>query len=260
MRQIKWNIIFGICVTLAFFSFLLIRLEFFAQKSEPPTDVKAPTIERLEEIWMNIYQNDKKIGVVQRGFKNLGNQFHFNEKIFMQINLMGDVQAIRIETDGFLKQDMTLASFNFNLNSGIFQFNARGNVEENKLILFSGTPEKMEKSEIALTDVPLISGSFYEAAFRNGLETNATRPFSIFDPSTMSLQTIKVTRSPDEIIEISGERVLTRKLCADFMGAQHCAWLDKNGEVFKETGLLGLSMEKTTKEKAYLGIGPRSGC
>jgi hypothetical protein len=255
MRKIRWNIVFGIFATLAFFSFLLLRLEFFSQKSEPLTDVKAQITERPEEIWMSIYQNDKKIGVIQRRFKNLGNQFHSNEKVFMQINLMGDIQVISIETDGYLNQDMTLSSFKFNLNSGIFQFSASGNVEGNKLILFSGTPGKMGKSEIALTDVPLISGSFYESAFRSGLETNATRQFSIFDPSTMSLQAIKVTRNPDEIIEISGERILTKKYCADFMGAQNCAWLDKNGEVLKESGMLGLSMKKTTKEKAYQGLG-----
>jgi hypothetical protein len=254
MRKIRWNIVFGIFATLAFFFFLLIRLEFFSHKSAPLTDVKTQITERPEEIWMSIYQNDKKIGVVHRRFKNLGNQFHFNEKIFMQINLMGDVQVISIETDGYLNQDMTLASFDFNLHSGIFQFNARGNVAGNKLILFSGTPEKMGKKEIALTDVPLISGSFYEAAFRSDLETNATHQFSMFNPSIMSLQSIRVTRNPDEIIEISGERILTQKYCADFMGAQNCAWLDKDGEVLRESGILGLSMEKTTREKAYQGL------
>lgn len=255
MRKIRWNIVFGIFATLAFFSFLLIRLEFFSHKSEPLADVKTQITERPEEIWMSIYQNDRKIGVVQRRFKNLGNQFHFNEKIFMQINLMGDVQVISIETDGYLNQDMTLASFDLNLNSGIFAFNARGNVTGNTLILFSGTPEKMEKSEIALKNNLIISGSFYEAAFRSDLQTHATRQFSIFDPSTMSLRSIKVTRNPDEIIEIGGERILAQKYCADFMGAQNCAWLDKNGDVLKESGILGLSMKKTTREKAYQGLG-----
>ncbi len=50
------------------------------------------------------------------------------------------------------------------------------------------------------------------------------------------------------------KRVLTQKYCADFMGAKNCAWLDKTGEVLKETGILGLSMEKVSQEKAREGI------
>ena len=41
------------------------------------------------------------------------------------------------------------------------------------------------------------------------------------------------------------------------MGAKNCAWLDKEGNVLKETGILGLSMEKTSQEKALEGITDR---
>jgi len=200
---------------------------------------------------MNIYQNDNKIGFVHRRLRKKGHYLHYNEKILMNINLMGDVQSINIETDGNLNQDMTLISFNFNLNSGIFQFLARGNVIGDKLVIHAGYPGKMEKSEINIKDVPHITGGFYEAAFHSNLETISTRNFSIFDPSTMSVQTVKITRNPDEIITISGDKILTSKYCADFLGAKHCAWLDKHGEIVRETGILGLSMEKTTREKAY---------
>ncbi len=51
-----------------------------------------------------------------------------------------------------------------------------------------------------------------------------------------------------------GKRILTQKYCADFMGAKNCAWLDKNGDVLKETSILGLSMEKVSPKKAQEGI------
>jgi transglutaminase-like putative cysteine protease len=51
-----------------------------------------------------------------------------------------------------------------------------------------------------------------------------------------------------------GKRILTQKFCADFMGAQNCAWLAKDGEILKETGMLGLSMEKVDAQKAREGI------
>ena len=93
--------------------------------------------------------------------------------------------------------------------------------------------------------------------FRANLEKDASRSFSIFDPSTLSMRLIKVTRNADEVIPIMGKRILTKKYCADFMGAKNCAWLDKDGDVLKETGILGLSMEKVSQQKAQEGIADR---
>jgi hypothetical protein len=51
-----------------------------------------------------------------------------------------------------------------------------------------------------------------------------------------------------------GKRILTKKYCADFMGAKNCAWMSKEGDVLKETGILGLSMEKVSAQRAREGI------
>jgi len=252
MRKIKWNIIYGILVTFAFISLLLIRLEFFQKKEV--SDIQISKSQQPQDIWMNIYQNGQKIGFVHRTFTKKDVRFLFNENVFMKINTMGINQALNILTEGELNSDMTLSSFNFNLNSSIFRFNARGQVVKDKLILFTGLPDAQEKSEIFLKDIPHISGSIYDAAFQADLGKEKTSRFSIFDPSTMSIRSINVTRNADEIIPTMGKRVLSKKYCTDFMGAQNCAWLDKEGNILKETGLLGISMEKTSKEKALEGL------
>jgi hypothetical protein len=254
MQKIKWNIVYGGLITLAFFFLLLIRLEFFQKKPEPVADIQISNSQRPQDTWMNIYQDKKKIGVIHRTLTTLGGKSHFNETVFMKINTMGVVQAINILTEGDLNSDMTLSSFNFDLNSNISRFNAHGQVIKNKLILFTGLPGSQEKNEITLKDIPHISGSIYDAAFRADLEKDVTRSFSIFDPSTLSIRSIKVTRNADEIIPIMGKRILTKKYCADFMGSQNCAWLSIDGDVLKETGSLGLSMEKVSPQKAQEGI------
>ncbi len=43
------------------------------------------------------------------------------------------------------------------------------------------------------------------------------------------------------------------------MGAKNCAWLAKDGEVLKETGILGLSMEKVSAKQAQEGIATDGG-
>jgi hypothetical protein len=252
--RIKWSIVWGVFITLTFLVLLAIRLEFFQNHQESLPVVPTATEQRPHDTWMNIYQNNKKIGVVHRTFTATGKSFHFAENVFMQINTMGVTQALDISTEGQLNPDMTLSSFDFNLNSSLFHFNARGSVVKNKLILFSGAPEAQQKSEIPLQDVPRLSGSIYDAAFHGNLTKDTTGNFSIFDPATLGLRSIKVTRNADEVISVMGKRIFTQKYCADVMGAKNCAWLGKDGDVLKEIGILGLSMEKVSREKAQEGI------
>lgn len=255
MAKIKWNIVWGSLITLVFLVLMAIRLEFF--KENPPDDPVRQKLEisRSPESWMNIYQNKKKIGLIHRKFKLLENGHFRNEEfVTMQINTMGVTQVLNITTETDLNPDMSFSSFNFELYSSLFRFNARGFVNKGKLILSTGLPHSRQKTIIPVKDVPHISGNIYEAAFRGGLEKDKTRHFSIFDPSTLSIRSLSVTRNADEIIPIMGKRVLTQKFCADFMGAKNCAWLAKDGEVLKENGLLGLSMEKVSPDQAQIGI------
>ncbi len=90
---------------------------------------------------MNIYQNKKKIGVIHRKFNPLENgRFQTEEYVTMQINTMGITQALNLSTETDLNPDMTFSSFNFDLTSSLFRFNARGYVSKDKLILFTGLP------------------------------------------------------------------------------------------------------------------------
>jgi hypothetical protein len=253
LPDIKWNIAWGIFFTLTFFTLLAIRLEFFQHGPEPTAATQQVQANRPSESWMNIYQNKKKIGFVHRTFSSLEKGFYFSEKAFMQITTMNVPQTLNISTEGYLNPDMTISSFNFDLNSSLFRFSANGVVVKNKLILYTGLPNARQKSEILLAAIPHMSGSVYDAAFQADLAKYATRNFNIFDPSSLGMRSIKVTRNADEIIPVMGKRVLTHKYCADFMGAKNCAWLSKEGEVLKETGILGLSLEKVSPDKAKDG-------
>lgn len=251
MSKIKFPVIYGIFFGIVFLILLIIRTELFVKDTVPVASIKKTTIERPAESWMNIYQKDKKIGVIHRQFIILETgKMQTQENVTMQLAALGATQVLHLKTETELNPDMSFSSFNFELNSSLFSFKARGYVTDDKLILFTGQPSSQQKSEIPLKDIPYISGNIYEAAFIVGLEMDASRDFTIFDPSTSGMRKIKVSRESDEIIPIMGKRILTRKFCADFMGAKNCAWLNNDGEVLKETGLLGLSMEKVSPQKA----------
>lgn len=254
MPKMKYQLVWGILSILIFITLLMIRLEIFS--SEPVRLPAEATInlKQASDSWMNIYQNKNKIGTAHRTFSARDKGFQFAENVFLRINTMGITQALNISTEGELNPDMTISSFNFKLTSSLFHFQAHGFVEKDKLIFFSGSPNAQQKNQIILKGTPYISGSIYNAAFRANMEKEKSRSFSIFDPSTMGTRSIKVTRHADEIITIMSKRTFTQKYCADFMGAKNCSWIDKNGEILKETGMLGLSMEKVSLEEAKKGI------
>jgi hypothetical protein len=254
MKKFKWNIFWGVFATLTFLTFLVIRLDIFQKKTTAVATISSKTIQRPADTWMNIYQNSKKIGVVHRTFSQLEKGSHSSETVFMQINTMGVTQALNILTETDLNPDQTLSSFNFDLHSSLFRFSAHGFVVKDKLILYTGLPDAQQKSEIPLKEIPYMSGSIYDASFHANMTKEETQNFRIFDPSTMGMRQVKVTRNADEVIPVMGKRILTQKYCADIMGAKNCAWLGKDGDVLKETGILGLTMEKVTAQKAQEGI------
>ncbi len=254
MKKIRWNIIWGIAITAVFAGLLAGRLGFF---SEVPSQTAVPPelLARSPETWMNIYQNKMKIGSVHRKFHQLENgNFQTEENISMRITTMGITQALHLTTETHLKPDMSLSSFRFELNSSLFRYTAQGFAGKDSIILFSGLPHAQTKTVLPIKDIPHISGNIYDTAFRGGMAVNQARNLSVFDPSTVSIRKITVTRDADEVIPIMNRRVLTQKFCTDFMGAKHCAWINKEGEVLRETGLLGLSMEKVSPEKAREGF------
>ena len=254
MKKINSSVLFGILCFVVFVALLGIRMDLF-RKKDAPAPLPSSVSFKPQSSWMNIYQNNKKIGFLHRSLSRDGNGLHFKEKVFLQINTMGSVQDVNIDTDGRLNPDMTLSSFNFLLNSGIFRFHAQGRVIDKKLVLLTGSESASQRSEIPLRNLPQMSGSIYEAAFQSNMEENTTRSFSMFDPSSLSLREIKITRQGDENIFIMGEKIAAKKYCIDFMGAENCAWLDANGDVLRESGLLGLSMEKVSQQEAATGIG-----
>jgi len=180
--KIKWNIVWGILITFAFFILLFVRLEFFPINTQPVVSsdqiIRSP---KPQDTWMNIYQNGRKIGFVHRIFANPENKYHFNETVFMLINTMGVTQALNILTEGDLNPDMSISSFNFDLNSNLFRFNARGKVEKNKLILFTGVPESQEKAKFNLKTFLILPATFMTPLFIPtwGKMNSAVSTFSI---------------------------------------------------------------------------------
>ena len=206
------------------------------------------------EAWMNIIQDGRKIGYAQRNFIRTEDGFSFSENIFMRINTMGIVQPLTVRTTAELKPDRTISRFQFDLGSNLFRFMARGEVAGKKLTVRVGGPGEEKISVISLPEPPYLGGGVLESAGAAGLKPGEGRTFPVFDPASLGQRPVRVTLLGEEPLLIMGKSRQARKLSVDFMGMKQVAWVDPDGSVLREEGILGIALERVTRKEALAGL------
>ena len=215
---------------------------------------RPPGVIPVGEFWMNITQAGRKIGYAQRNYSRTEDGFRFSENIFMRINTMGIVQPLTVRTAAELKPDRTLASFQFDLGSNLFKFTARGEVEGKTLTVRIGGPAEETTRVIALAEPPYLGGGILESAEAGGLQPGEGRTFPVFDPASLGQRPVRITLLGEEGLTIMGKNQRARKLSVDFMGMKQIAWVDPDGSVLREEGILGIALERVTREEALAGL------
>lgn len=216
----------------------------------------APGTLHETDTWKNLFLKDHKIGYAHSVLAKQDSGYRMDETLFMIMNVMGFSQEIKMTTTADLKPDLTLSSFDFNLNSGRFDFAAVGKLTpENILKIETNLSGSTQKMEIKLAHPSHLTGGILNAAAREFKQTGKKQfTFYIFDPATMSQEPVTVKIIGDEKIINMGHAAKTTKLTIQFKGIEQSAWMDENEEILKETGLLGLTLVKTSKKDALSGL------
>lgn len=243
----------GVFLCLLFAVLLAVRIGFF--RKEIPEYAFNPVHGLSErDSWMNIIQQGRKIGFSHSVLSKKEDGYNLHEAVFMKINTMGMIQDINLNTKANLNSDFTLRTFDFGISSGRFEFKANGKVNGETLSIYtedSGTPRK---TDIPVKKKPYIIAGVVDAALAAGLEKGELITFEIFDPATMSQEPVLLKVGEKEEISIGGTRQTAVKMLLSFKGTRQDLWIGESGEILKEKGLLGISLEKTTREDALSGL------
>jgi len=243
----------GVFMCLLFAILLAVRIGVF--KKEIPEYAFNP-VQGLSErdSWMNIMQKGRKIGFSHSVLSKKEDGYNLRETVFMKINTMGMIQEINLDTQANLNPDFTLGAFDFGINSGRFEFKAKGKVNGEKLSIYTEDSGTQRKIDIPVKKKPYIIAGVVDAALASGLEKGELVTFEIFDPATMSQEPVLLKVGEKEEISIGGTRQTAVKMLLSFKGTTQNLWIGERGEVLKEEGLLGISLEKTTREEALSGL------
>lgn len=242
----------GIAAALVFALLLGIRLEvwesFAARPSPLPT--AAGDQARPRESWMNIFQNNRKIGFSHSRLQPTDTGFELEEKVVMRINTMGMIQDLHLQTRARLNRDLALERFEFGLESGRFRFSAQG--EASGGVLSVRTEAAGDRRSI---EVPVPPGITPAAAVIDALAMADLKPgnrytFDVFDPAALAQIPVLVEVIGPEDVPVMGQNVPATKVTLNFRGMLQTAWIGENGDLLKERGLLGMRLEKTSRADA----------
>ena len=251
----------GVISGLLFAVLFFFRLDLYNTIFNAPEQLVLNTPREISEkdAWMNIYQNDAKIGYAHKRLSRMDDGFRIDEAVFMRLNTMGMVQDILLNTSGHLNADFTMNGFDFKMESSRFRFSLQGQLRGDRLIVTSGKDGSERVIMLDEKNKPFLVSGIMHAVHAAGLEPGTKYAFNIFDPATMGQDTVLVSVIEKEVIEVMGRNVEAAKVLVNSKGTNQVAWIDPNGDVVREKGLLGIRMEKTDKKTALAGLSQKGG-
>ena len=203
---------------------------------------------------MNITQGGRKIGYAQRNYCRTEDGFRFSENIFMRINTMGIVQPLTVRTDG--GAETRPDALELSIRSGVESFQVHGpgrgcgeEADRSHRRTGRGKDQCHRSCGAALSGRrhPGVRGGV-------GLKPGEGRTFPVFDPASLGQRPVRITLLGEEALTIMGKSRQARKLSVDFMGMKQIAWVDPDGSVLREEGILGIVLERVTREEALAGL------
>lgn len=241
---------------LAFVVLFSIRVGLVDRIFSRPRTLSLSSISQLSEknSWMNIFQNDRKIGFSHTRFSKEDTGYRLQETVYMRINTMGMVQDIHLKTNGRLNADFTLSNLEFEIDSGRFSFSVKGSVSGDSLNIETASAGDRRKMNLRIQKKPYLLAGIIHAVASTNLKAGDKFAFHIFDPATMVQQPVYVEAIGQEEIQVMGTQKTATKVALSFKSASQLAWIDENGDLLKEKGLLGIQLVKTNRHDALYGL------
>jgi hypothetical protein len=246
----------GSIFTLAFAVLFAIRLGILEKFFFRPRTLSLESIDTVSErdAWMNIFQNERKIGFSHTRFYEDTTGYRLTEAVQMRINTMGMIQDISLNTKSRLNPDFTLQELDFEISSGRFRFSVRGSVDGNVLQVTTESAGSSRQLKIPVKGKTYLINSIMGAVATTDLRPGDKYIFNIFDPASMGQAEVIAEVIGPELIDIEGLNQPATKVSLNFKGVSQLAWIGKEGEIVKEKGLLGISLIKTDRKDALDGL------
>jgi hypothetical protein len=108
--------------------------------------------------------------------------------------------------------------------------------------------------DLALNSKPYLLSGITAAIAAAELRPGDKYAFDVFDPATMGQSPLVVEVIGKEELQIMGDNRTATKVTMNLRGTSQIAWIGESGDVLQEKGILGIRLEKTSREAALKGL------
>jgi hypothetical protein len=242
----------GIAAAVVFAVLLGIRLDVWESFAARPRflPTAAGDYARPRESWMNIFQNNRKIGFSYSRLQATDTGYEMEEKVAMRINTMGMIQNLHLQTRSRLNRELALERFEFGIESGRFRFSAQGEASGGVLSVRTEAAGDRRSIEVPVPPGIKPAAAVIDALARADLKPGNRYTFDVFDPAALAQIPVLVEVIGPEDVPVMGQSVPATKVTLNFRGMLQTAWIGQDGDLLKERGLLGMRLEKTSRADA----------
>ena len=218
-----------------------------------PLTLPAASAPQAQEDWMGIYQQEQKIGYLERRLTPTDTGYQWEEQWRMRLRVLNTPQTIHTEVRADTDQRYTLTRFSFRLLSAGVVFQVTGEVAGQELRGQMTSAGATSPFSFPLHEPLYLPGTTQMALRGIALQPGEEHRFSIFNPLSLHTDTISVTALGPETLSLNGEKRTVTKVAERFAGTTVHAWLDQEGNVVKEEAALGLVLLRESQEDALDG-------
>lgn len=200
--------------------------------------------------WKEIYLKGRKVGYAVNTVKPFDGGYFIREEIFLRLNLMGLGSALYTATQTRVDESFRLRSFDFAVSSGVVGFNLSGRMEGGDMVIETGKGKDLRTRRIPMGEPPMIGagmGPFFKS---RKIEVGDTFSFPLFDPSTMARTELVIRVAARDSLNIRNINYDALRLESEMWGKPFTVWVDREGAVLKEEGLMGLTTLRSSAAMA----------
>lgn len=210
------------------------------------------------ETWMSVYFKGQKVGYSKQVINKIPEGYAIEQSGYMRLNLMGRAQELRTLTAARMTEQMALRDFNFFMTAGPVQYQITGVLDGLTLDLTTVTGGKTTPYTLVLEEAPRLASGLMTYLTQIGLKKGQRFKVPVFDPATLSTRPVMVVVEDTETMEVDGLETGVFRIRTEYLDTQTYTWVDQQGRVLKEEGLLGMRMVRTTEAEAQEGIAGRA--
>ncbi|MCK6530264.1 transglutaminase-like domain-containing protein [Myxococcota bacterium] len=209
-----------------------------------------------EERWMGIYAQGAKVGTsVAATWELPDGGLALREHTALRLVAFEQVRSLSTTASAELDPDLRARTFAFLMDGGETSFRAEGRREGDGFVVAFASAGAAP-SELRLEAPPILAGVVLramarEGRLRGGLAVGQRFTVPFFDPATRGQRDAAgevVATTPEGLFEVR----------YSIAGAESVALVDAEGEIYRDSGLLGMEIRREEREVA-LGEGWASG-